>query len=57
RGDVMGVLLVLLVLCLVAFRFYWFPNFLPNTGTGFGPEWDCTAVPKGEPICIKKLGR
>jgi hypothetical protein len=21
---------------------------------GFGPEWTCTAHPKGEPTCIKK---
>jgi hypothetical protein len=28
-----------------------------NAGAGFGPEWDCTTQPKGEPICIKKIGR
>jgi hypothetical protein len=58
RGDVMGVLFVLLVVCLIALRFIWFPrNFQPNSATGFGPEWDCTFVAKGEPICIKKPGR
>ena len=28
-----------------------------NAGAGFGPDWDCTPQPKGEPICIKKIGR
>jgi hypothetical protein len=32
-------------------RFYQHPS-----NSGFGPDWDCTAVPKSEPICIKKLG-
>jgi len=32
----------------------------PNDGllranNGFGPDWDCTAQPKGGPTCIKKL--
>jgi hypothetical protein len=49
----MSVLFVIVVLCLVAFRFNWFPNFQPNAGTGFGPDWDCTPLLKGEPICIK----
>jgi hypothetical protein len=22
--------------------------------SGFGPEWDCVAIPKGDPVCIKK---
>jgi hypothetical protein len=57
RGNVMSILFVIIVLCLVAFRSYRFPNFLPNPGNGFGPEWDCTANARGEPICIKKPGR
>lgn len=32
--------------------------FTPRNGqpvTGFGPEWDCTHIPKGGgPICFKK---
>ncbi|SHG57165.1 hypothetical protein SAMN05443248_2000 [Bradyrhizobium erythrophlei] len=54
----MGVLFIVVVLCLIAFSFYWFPNFTkfkPNNG--FGPDWDCTPVPRGQPICIKKLGQ
>jgi hypothetical protein len=56
RGDVIGVLLVLLVLGLVAFRFYLFPKSAePDAGTGFGPDWDCTPVPNGQPTCIKRV--
>jgi len=33
--------------------------FLPqrNANAGFGPDWDCTPHPSGEPTCIKKIGR
>jgi hypothetical protein len=33
--------------------------FLPqrNAGAGFGPDWDCTPQPSGEPTCIKKIDR
>jgi hypothetical protein len=52
----MGVLFILVLLFLIASGFYWFPNSKP-TNNGFGPDWDCTPVPNGQPICIKKLGR
>jgi hypothetical protein len=28
-----------------------------NAGAGFGPDWDCTPHPSGEPTCIKKISR
>ena len=33
--------------------------FLPqrNASAGFGSDWDCTPHPRGEPTCIKKIGR
>jgi len=36
----------------------YFP-FLPqrNAGASFGPDWDCTHHPSGEPTCIKKISR
>jgi hypothetical protein len=55
RGDVMSVLLVVIVLGVVVVGFYMRPNSLSNGGNGFGPEWDCTANARGEPICIKKI--
>jgi hypothetical protein len=53
RGDVMGILFVLVVVCIISLGF-WFPKSLPNPASGFGPDWDCKSVPNGEPICIKK---
>jgi hypothetical protein len=55
RGDVMSVLFVVFVLGVVVVGFYLRPNSLPNGNNGFGPEWDCTANGRGEPICIKKI--
>jgi hypothetical protein len=49
-----GVLFVVALLCLVAAAAMLGPQ--QRTNAGFGPDWDCTAVPKGEPICIKKPG-
>jgi hypothetical protein len=56
RGDVKGILFIVVLLGLMAFSFYWFPNSKPHNN-GFGPDWDCTPVPNGQPICIRKLGR
>ncbi|HZR87275.1 MAG TPA: hypothetical protein VFB02_10740 [Bradyrhizobium sp.] len=28
-----------------------------NASAGFSADWDCTPQPKGEPICIKRIGR
>jgi hypothetical protein len=24
---------------------------------GFGPDWDCVAQAKGDPVCIRRVGR
>jgi hypothetical protein len=57
RGDVMGILFIVVLLGLISSSFfYWFPNSKP-INYGFGPDWDCTLVPNGQPICIKKPGQ
>lgn len=57
RGDVCGILFIVVLLGLIASSFvYGVPSSKPNN-YGFGPDWDCTLMPKGEPICIKKLGQ
>jgi hypothetical protein len=33
----------------------WFPANVKNTTAGFGPDWECTHQPTGDPICIKKV--
>jgi hypothetical protein len=55
RGDVLSALFVLALLCLLAFIYTRFPGV--KGATGFGPDWDCIGVPKGEPICMKKVAR
>jgi hypothetical protein len=30
------------------------PSLRARANWGFGPEWDCTSVGRGEPVCIKK---
>lgn len=32
----------------------WGPGLGPRTGRGFGPDWDCVDVGKGDPVCVKK---
>ncbi len=54
RSDIIGVLLTLVVLFLFAFVVVRFPYF--HQATGFGPNWDCKIMPKGDPICVKKPG-
>jgi len=56
RGDVLGGLFVLAVLCLLIFSYIRFPGFGAST-TGFGPDWECKSVPQGDPICVKKIAR
>jgi hypothetical protein len=57
RADIIGVLLVVGIVCLSAFVLIRFPNLQqPRANAGFGPDWECTPVPSGEPVCIKKPG-
>lgn len=51
----MGIVFALLVACAVAFVSVRFPFF--HQATGFGPDWDCKVMPKGDPVCTKKLAR
>jgi hypothetical protein len=53
---------VLIVIVMVAIGYGFFSFALKNpypdvirSNYGFGPDWRCTAVPSGEPVCIKKL--
>lgn len=58
RGDVKGILFIVVLLGLISSGFFYrFRNYEWPINYGFGPEWDCTLVPNGQPICIKKLGQ
>jgi hypothetical protein len=59
RKGIVGVVLALIVLVSVfAFLVTYFPDFQQRRASaGFGPDWECTAQPKGDPLCIKKPAR
>jgi hypothetical protein len=50
----MGALFLVALLSVVAVAAILGPQ--QRTNAGFGPDWDCKAIPKSEPICIKKTG-
>ena len=54
-GTVFAVFVIVSILALVA---VYLPDVQQRAAhAGFGPDWDCTAQPKGGPVCIKKPGR
>jgi hypothetical protein len=52
--------MVVLAALVVASLWYYieYPGVGPpttrNANFGFGPDWDCKYVGKGDPICVKK---
>jgi hypothetical protein len=50
RADILGILFVLVVICVFVFAV----TGSNHRATGFGPDWDCQVMPKGDPVCIKK---
>jgi hypothetical protein len=54
RGDVTAAALVLLFIGLLALAFIYFSGNRGRANFGFGPDWDCTDVGKGDPVCIKR---
>jgi len=59
RNGIMGIVLALIVLVSTfAFFVMYFPDFQQRRASaGFGADWDCTAQPKGDPVCVKKPGK
>ncbi|MGX5842534.1 hypothetical protein ACWGTI_17605 [Mesorhizobium sp. ArgA1] len=52
-GDIKAILLMLAVFGgLVAAMLLGLGK---NTDFGFGPEWQCTPIAKGDPICVKLI--
>lgn len=54
RADIVGTLLALALICLCTFIVVRFPYF--QRATGFGPDWNCEVMPRGDPVCIKNAG-
>jgi hypothetical protein len=59
RAGIIGALFSLTVIvCLFALLVIYIPDLKQRAaGAGFGPDWDCAAQPRGDPVCIKKPGR
>jgi hypothetical protein len=52
-GDIKGILLMVALFggLVVAMLL----GLGKNTNFGFGPEWQCTPMPKGDPICVRLI--
>jgi hypothetical protein len=58
NGIVGAIVATIIAVAIFAFLVMYFPDFQQRrAGAGFGPEWECTAQPKGDPVCVKKPGR
>jgi hypothetical protein len=58
NGIVGGRLAVIVVVSVFAFLVMYFPDFQQRRASAsFGPNWECTAQAKGDPVCIRKRGR
>ena len=56
-GDIKGSLWIIGILAAVGLVLLLFPELRTDTNFGFGPEWQCTPMPKGDPICVKLVGK
>jgi len=55
RADIKTILFAVVLVCLCAFIAIRLPFF--RQPAGFGPDWDCQPMPKGDPVCTKRLPR
>jgi hypothetical protein len=55
RGDIAGILLMAAVFAVLGYALLFHPLRYGNFG--FGPEWQCTPVGKGDPICVKLVDK
>jgi hypothetical protein len=52
RREVVAIVTLIALLGIAAFAFIKYP--VGSRATNFGPEWDCTYVGKGDPVCVKR---
>ncbi|TPN79546.1 hypothetical protein FJ987_05625 [Mesorhizobium sp. CU2] len=53
-GDLAGILLMAAVFAVVGYALL---HPLREGNYGFGPEWQCAPVGKGDPICVRLLDK
>ena len=51
RGDIAGIVFMALMCAVIAFFLLVLPPRDHNFG--FGPEWQCTRMGEGDPICVR----
>ncbi|AZO15722.1 MULTISPECIES: hypothetical protein [unclassified Mesorhizobium] len=56
RGDVAVILFMAIVLAGIVFVLLFFPQ-RGQRNFGFGPEWQCARMEKGDPICVRLVGK
>lgn len=54
RGDAIAVAALLALGAAVLMALVLFPGVTRSVNYGFGPDWDCKAMPKGGPVCVRK---
>jgi hypothetical protein len=55
RGEYHAILLAI-ALAAAALLIAVYVGFPPaGSSTSFGPGWECTQVPNGQPVCVKKV--
>ena len=54
-GDLKGILLMVAVFAGLVVAILL--GLGKNTNFGFGPEWQCAPMTKGDPICVKLIAR
>lgn len=54
RRELGAIVLMIALATVVLFGGMRFGFLSPPINAGFGPDWDCTPVPNGQPICVKK---
>ena len=59
RAGFAGIVFALVIIVSTfAFLVRCFPDFQQRKASaGFGPDWECTAQARGDPVCVKKPGR
>jgi len=55
RGDIAGILFMAAVFALLGYVALFHP--LRDGNFGFGPDWQCTSVGQGDPICVRLLDK
>ncbi|TPK58223.1 hypothetical protein FJ546_24350 [Mesorhizobium sp. B2-4-19] len=54
RGDIAGIFIIAALLGSIFYVWVFHPGLSQKPNYGFGPEWECLPMQKGDPICFKR---